>query len=100
MEAPGKQTQPLRSLDAYRAGSDPHDRNSCFECSAVNPPHGAFVLQWPSIPNRTYSIYATTNLLEGFHLLTNRVRSAQNGVTVFTNDALQNRSMYYRIMVE
>jgi hypothetical protein len=56
-------------LQAYIAGLDPNDPNSDFLTSASRSPTSENVLQWQGVSGRVYSVYFSTNLLNGFQTL-------------------------------
>jgi hypothetical protein len=60
---------------------------------------GQIELQWPTVANRTYTVYSTTNLAEPFNVLTNDIR-ASPPLNVFT-DLIQGDSFrFYRVSEE
>jgi len=52
-------------LDAYVAGFSPIESDDCFEIIDVD----GNIIQWDAVSNRNYSVYYSTNLVEGFQLL-------------------------------
>lgn len=52
--------------EAYIAGLDPTDPDAIFSVSGLSPLSSQSTLQWQSVSGRVYSIYWTTNLLNGF----------------------------------
>jgi hypothetical protein len=55
-------------FQAYIAGIDPQDPVACFElCNTRN------ILEWTAVSGRVYTIYWTTNLLDGFHCLESNI---------------------------
>lgn len=56
------------NYEEYIAGCDPSDETSYFGIEAFSTfPQNC--LEWTGVPGRTYSVYWSTNLLEGFELL-------------------------------
>jgi PKD repeat protein len=61
-------------LESYIAGLNPTNPASVLLISDFRPPTSASILQWQSASGRVYSVYWTTNLLNGFQpLATNMV---------------------------
>ena len=57
------------------------------------------VLFWHSVSNRTYSIEFSTNILRGWRVLTNRLRSTPPS-NVYTDEAALPPQGFYRILLE
>ncbi len=51
--------------EEYVAGTNPNNAASLLEAYTVTRPGGQFVLEWPSVAGRLYSIYSTTNAASG-----------------------------------
>src|SRR5215510_6611423 len=52
---------------SYIAGLNPNDSESQFRLTGAFAPNGAgYVLNWSTITNRVYTIWASTNLHNGF----------------------------------
>ncbi len=85
-----------------RVGSDPTNRLAAFMLSRLAMDRlGRPVLQWPSAPNRTYSVYWTTNLLSEFAPLANGLGAAPGGVNLFTGQVMTVQDpAYFRIEAE
>jgi hypothetical protein len=56
-------------LECYIAGLNPIDPSSAFLISDLRPLSSASILRWNSTSGRVYSVYWSSNLLNGFHLL-------------------------------
>ena len=88
------------NLEEYISGSDPLIRESVFrvEASSLSEAGTACrVLRWPSIPGRVYSVYWSSNLMNGFQVLKDNAPWVEN---VFT-DAVHRvgDKGFYRIKV-
>ncbi len=76
----------------YIAGTDPTNPASALRATLL-PGHS---LQWQNVPGRIYTIYGTTNLLNGFQTLETNLTSG-----IFTGPASQtNRQNFYKIGVQ
>ena len=90
----------LLTWEEYVAGTDAEDASSVFvfDGHAFEMAEG-FVLQWSSISNRSYDIYSSTNLIDGFVFVTNVLSTPP--VNTFVDDRHTNESaVFYRISVE
>jgi hypothetical protein len=88
------------NYDEYISGSDPLIRESVFriEASSLSETGTTYrVLRWPSIPGRVYSVYWSSNLMNGFQVLKDNAPWVEN---VFT-DAVHRvgDKGFYRIKV-
>jgi hypothetical protein len=81
-------------LQAYVAGLDPKNPNSKF-ATAILP---GSVLQWPGVSGRVYSVYYSTNLLNGFQPLATNIPWTAGAFTDTVHNA-QSQG-YYKIDVE
>ncbi len=82
-------------LDAYIAGFDPTDPAAGFYASD-DIQSGDIVIEWPCTSNRTYSVYWTTNLVDGFELI-----QTVGSCGSFTDTVHQTESAgYYKIDVQ
>lgn len=63
--------------EAYIAGLDPHDSASSFSVEIV----GHSAVQWSAVSGRVYSVYWSTNLLEGFQPLETNIPCNRNSYT-------------------
>ncbi len=68
-------------LQAYIAGLDPTDPQSVFSVSALDPSFSLNIIQWNAISGRVYSVYWTTNLLNGFQCLESNILWPQGAYT-------------------
>ena len=73
---------------AFVAGLDPNDHQSLFTITG-----SATQIQWPCVSGRFYSIYWSTNLLQGFQLLQDELAWPQNAYTTDPNIPIS----FYRI---
>jgi len=78
--------------EAYIAGLNPNDPNSAFLTSVLP----GQILQWPCVSGRVYSVWWTTNLLDGFQPLETNIPWTHGGYT--NPDALP--SSFYKINVQ
>ncbi len=58
------------NLGEYLAGTGPTNDQSYFTVQAVEPDPAGVAVLWPSLSNRTYSLWFSTNLLDGESLFT------------------------------
>jgi len=82
---------------AYIAGLNPNDPNSQFLTSALRFPTSS-VLGWNATSGRVYSVWWTTNLLNGFQSLETDIPWTANSYTDDVHNA--DGQMYYKIDVQ
>lgn len=89
----------------YKAGTDPKSKSSVFSIGleptndVPEAPLGV-ILRWSSIPNRTYSILRSIDLLEAFSNIQQGIAS-DPPVNVFEDTTATNHGpYYYRIKIE
>jgi hypothetical protein len=84
--------------ETYIAGLNPTNPVSVFLISDFRPLTSESMLQWQSVSGRVYSIYWTTNLLNGFQPLETNIAWPQNSWT----NAMQESQAggFYRIKVQ
>lgn len=88
------------NLEEYIFGSDPLREQSVFRTEAFvvsDAGSTCWVLKWPSIPGRVYSICWSSNLMNGFQTLEDNILWTQNGFTDAVHRTEDNG--YYRIKV-
>jgi len=83
----------------YVAGTDPTNALSRLEMSGRSEAEETFVVRWPSVSGKYYSLYRCTNLMNGFSLLEPNVRAAPP-VNYYTDAVSGVGAAYYRIKVE
>ena len=85
----------------YRAGTDPHDPRSRFQVQ-MEPlsDNGHLVLRWPSIADRFYAIYRSTNLDLGFSLLESGIPATPPENRYEDGFAPGQGAVFYRIQIE
>ena len=82
------------------AGTDPTNALSRLEMNTQSEGGGdGFVVQWPSVSNKYYTLYRSTNLTDGFSLRALSLRGAPP-VNVYTDTVDGLERIYYRIKVE
>jgi len=82
------------------AGTSPTDRDSVFSIASITPIDGSnLVLQWPSVTNRTYSVYSHTNLLTVWPIVPVFQIQGDGGMCSYTN-ALPGSPRYFEVGVE
>ena len=81
-------------MEAYIAGLDPTDSGSFFNASLTNTT--GFVVGWSATSGRVYSVYGTTNLLEGFQPLETNIFWPQSSWT----DTVERAGSFYRVDVQ
>ncbi len=83
---------------AYIAGLNPTNAASSFRISELRSLTSKSVLRWNSASGRVYSVYWSSNLLNGFILLSNNVPWTSS---VFTNETYNAETKgFYKIEVE
>jgi hypothetical protein len=71
---------------SYIAGLDPNDAESQFRLAGQPTPDGAsYVLHWNTVTGRVYTVWASTNLLDGFAPLPGALNLPWT-IQSFTND--------------
>jgi hypothetical protein len=81
-------------LEAYIAGLDPNDPQSKFQTSVFCSPPSESVLRWNATSGRVYSVYFSTNLLNGFQSLETNITAG-----VYTDLVHSAGQGFYRIDV-
>jgi hypothetical protein len=90
----------MNNGDELKAGTDPLDAGSVLRIvSAQLGAPGEFVLEWQSVSNRLYSVYCSTNLLQGFSALAEHL-PATPPINQYTHSSDGAGAGYYRIRVE
>lgn len=84
----------------YVAGTSPVDAASrLFLLGGVDDQTAAFVGRWPSVENRTYTVWVTDDLGgKPFEIYAEDI-AATPPFNVFTNDSVAGQAVYYRIGV-
>jgi len=85
-------------LQAYIAGLEPNDPNSKLLTSVFRSPTSGNELQWPGVSGRVYSVYFSTNLLNGFQPLATNIPWTAGAFTDTVHSA-QGQG-FYKIGVE
>jgi hypothetical protein len=83
--------------EAYIAGLDPNDPDSEFMTSASRSPISGNILQWQGVSGRVYSVYYSTNLLNGFQSLETNIPWTAGAFTDTVHQA--DGSRFYKIHV-
>ena len=88
----------LVAWEEYIAGTIPTQAGSGLTVAAdVQPLDAGFIVRWPSVAGRIYTVEYSTNLLSGFQTLTNVVATPpENSYT----GAVQKAGAYYRVQAE
>ncbi len=82
------------------AGTNPRDASSLFQIVAVQAREkSAIVIQWPTVTNRQYSVFRSTNLLDPSSQLTNGM-PAFAPLNTFTDDAVLGAASFYFIQAD
>jgi len=92
----------ISDADEAIAGTDPLDAGSvlCLGPCIVNPSApGEFVVTWSSVSNRTYTLYAATNLVQGFGIVLHTNLPATPPVNVYTDSVDTVGCRFYRVSV-
>jgi hypothetical protein len=85
-------------LQAYVAGLDPKNPQSRFQMAAEKSPASENILRWNATSGRVYSVYYSTNLLNGFQPLATNIPWTAGAFTDTVHNA-QSQG-YYKIDVE
>jgi hypothetical protein len=90
----------LSNLGEYLAGTDPTDANSVFAVSSAAQSAGTqFVVQWHSVTDKFYTLYRSTNLREGFHVLKPDIR-ADPPLNTYTDTLTSAESAFYVVATQ
>jgi len=90
----------MNNLQKYWAGLDPTNPLSVFRCQLAGVVDSGWVISWSSVSNRFYDVQFTTNLLDGFSVLTTNL-PATPPVNVYTDSVHKTVPMiFYRIGVQ
>ncbi|VGO20856.1 sulfatase-like hydrolase/transferase [Pontiella sulfatireligans] len=88
----------LVAWEEYIVGTIPTQAGSGLTVAAdVQPLGGGFVVRWPSVAGRIYTVEQSTNLLSGFQTLTNVVATPPENTCTGT---VQQAGAYYRVQAE
>jgi len=71
----------LNNRAEYISGTIPTSGSSIFEVSDPGPSPSGFVLNWPAVEGRAYSVLWTDSLTNSFSTLTNGITHPQNSYT-------------------
>ena len=82
----------LKTWQEYIAGTDPTNAASCFKAVQMAPNK----VSWSAVSGRVYSVYWSTNLVQGFQPLNTNIVYPQSGYTNATPDSRLN---HYQIKV-
>lgn len=90
----------LTNAQEYRAGTSPISADSVLAFSSGRQQAAeGFVIQWKSVPGKTYSIFKSTDLRSGFTLLTSGIAAGPGDLTTYT-DTEASLSAFYMVAVE
>jgi hypothetical protein len=59
----------LNNRDEFKAGTNPADAASQFRFIRITPQSGGMLVEWSSVTNRAYSILRSSEVLDGYQLL-------------------------------
>jgi len=92
----------MHAWEEYKAGTDPTNRLSRLKILSTLTTTNAYNIYWSSVTGKTYSVYMSTSLVEGWlaEPLTTSVPSDLSGTTSFKCNAITNAPVFYRISVE
>ena len=92
----------MDNLSEFVAGTCPTNAASLLRIdgAAMDRAAGQFMLRWPSVAGRRYSVRTATNLLTGFDGLEISNLAATPAFNTHTVSVNQVRSRYYRVTVE
>ncbi len=86
-------------MDNYLTGTDPRNPNSVFKVSAVKQPDGGYLLKWPSVPQKSYTIQYATSLTGAWLTLTGVAGAAAPATTTTYVDHPPGVQRFYRVEV-
>jgi len=90
----------LNNLEEYLAGTDPMDLHSVLAITDAYQSVGTnFVLRWPSVASRLYSVDRSTNLLGGWLSIKTHI-IATPPVNVYTDAPPAAHSIFYKIKLQ
>lgn len=92
----------MKAWQEYRARTNPENELSLLKITGLQAVSNENTVSWSSVTGRTYSVYMSTNLVEGWQAepLTSNVPAHTSGTTRFQGSALTNGAVFYRISVE
>lgn len=85
------------NLGEYVAGTDPLSGASCLVVVPGTSAGCAHILSWPGAVDRTYTVYACTNLTAGSFAVCAQNIPATVPLTVYTDTTFSAESTYYKI---
>src|SRR4030095_2947564 len=83
----------LTNRQEYEAGTDPTDNSSYLKVD-LSPAHGAAVISFGAVSNKTYSIQYTDGLGSGWLKLTDVIARSVNRVEMITNSPASGGRFY------
>ncbi len=91
------------NMQEYLAGTDPNNANSFLSFTNINAQtNGTYLLTWPSISNKTYSVYRSATLttnLAGFYLIASNVLATPPTNSLLDTNAPVGAKQFYRLGV-
>jgi hypothetical protein len=90
----------LSNLQEYLAGTRATDPASVFAMASAGPPASGegFVVRWHSVAGKTYTLHRSTNLMEGFTVVSTVIR-ATPPMNAYTTTVTAVESVFYMITV-
>ncbi len=91
----------LTNLQEYLAGTDPLNANSVLLMSRVQPTAQGFVLAWPSVAGRVYSLSAATSVAGPYLAIQTGIQATppENMLVVPVNP-VTTPSAFFRVVVK
>ena len=86
----------LSAWQEYIAGTDPTNAASCLKATQTTVRSNLNVIAWSPVSGRVYSVYWSTNLMNGFQPLETNIFYPQGS---YTNTAPDSRVNHYQIKV-
>ncbi|MEM7396110.1 MAG: hypothetical protein AAF492_27565, partial [Verrucomicrobiota bacterium] len=89
------------NLSEHEAGTNPRDAESVLNISSiVIQPDGTVTIQWPSVENRTYTLWKSLNLFTGFAVCESNIMATPPLNTVNQLLIPGVERLYFRIEVQ
>lgn len=89
----------MSDLMEMLAGTAPDDPNSFFAIKYINMQNNIVDIGWYSVPNKTYQVQHTTDLIDGFKNVENSITAGPGEYELNKTLTETNRMMHYRVVI-